>query len=48
MAPLQRAIKLPILMKHTKAPITVPYIYRGTYSSIYLGVATDWIPLATP
>ena len=48
MAPLVRATKLPTLMKHTKAPITVPYIYKGMYSSMYLGVATDYIPLATP
>ena len=48
MAPLVRAIKLPTLMKHTKAPITVPYICNGMYSSIYRGVATDYIPLANP
>ena len=47
-APLQSAIKLPTLMKQQNAPIAVPYIYKGKYSSINLGVATDYTPLASP
>ena len=39
--PPARAKKYPTLKNPTKMAIAVPYIYNGTYSSIYLEVATD-------